>query len=428
MFHKIMYKAGTHFWNNWISSHYEFLLKSQFWSREQLLDYQSKKLRKLVALSYARCSYYKNLFDENNLRPSNIETIADLQLIPTTSKSALLTNKQAIQTKVAGERMYYSETSGSTGEPLVFYRNKDWVAWHNASVFRGYRWHGVNPWDRNGYLWGYNLSASQTLKTKILDAMQNRFRLFSYSDKELEAFCHKLKKAKYLSGYSSMIYEVAKFINEDDGLRNNINIAFIKGTSEKIFENYQPVAMSAFRKNIVSEYGSAEAGIIAFECPEGNMHVNMETVAVEEFEKRIIVTNLVSNSFPIIRYELGDYIKLDEQSVCACGRESYIIKEVLGRVGKNIYGISRKYPSLTLYYIFKNLAIDHGVVLNYQAVQETKGFIEIRIEQPLSDRERQLIVAEIDKYFKEDVNYQISDNVRLISREGKLKDFVSKIE
>ena len=34
------------------------------------------------------------------------------------------------------------------------------------------------PWDRNGYLWGYNIDRKKTLKTKILDRLCNRFRMF----------------------------------------------------------------------------------------------------------------------------------------------------------------------------------------------------------------------------------------------------------
>lgn len=61
----------------------------------------------------------------------------------------------------------------------------------------------------------------------------------------------------------------------------------------------------AFGAKIISEYGAAESGLIAYECPEcGNMHINMENVIVEESEGEIVVTNLLSRSFPIIRYKL----------------------------------------------------------------------------------------------------------------------------
>lgn len=428
MLHEILYRVGVHFRNKKIQPNFKFLLQSQYWSREKLESYQNNKLRQLVSIAYNNSHYYKELLDDKKIKPEDIQSIKDLGSIPTTSKLKLLQNKDRIQLNDNSEKLYYSETSGSTGKPLVFYRNQDWDAWHNASVFRGYHWHGINPWDRNGYLWGYNLSKTQALKTKILDALQNRFRLFSYDDNEIEKFCIKLKKAKFLNGYSSMIYELAKHIENNKQLKNDIQLKVVKGTSEKIYDSYQTVSKKAFGRRIISEYGAAEAGIIAFECPEGNMHVNMETVIVEKIDDQIIITNLVSNSFPIIRYELGDCIQLDTETICSCGRQSPLIKEVTGRVGKSVYGIKSIYPSLTLYYIFKNIAIDHNRTLNYQGVQKKKGELELRIEQALSSEDRQLITNEIKKYFNDDMHYTITDNQTLVSRSGKTKDFVSDLE
>ena len=303
MFNKIIYKLGLFLRNKKINEKYNFLLESQNWSLKQLQSYQFDKFSSLICEAFDKSPYYRRIFLEAGITPQNIKSIDDIQLIPSTSKATLLKNKFDIQIKVNSEKSFYSETSGSTGEPLVFYRNQEWDAWHNASVFRGYSWHGINPWDRNGYLWGYNYSLKKAIVVKLQDYLQNRFRLFTYTDNEIEKFCKKLSKAKYLNGYSSMIYELAKRVEKDQKLKDGINLTFIKGTSEKIFDAYQVTVVNAFGKKIVSEYGAAEAGIIAFECPEGNMHVNMETVIVEQVDSKILVTNLTSRSFPIIRYD-----------------------------------------------------------------------------------------------------------------------------
>jgi len=426
--HESIYKLGIRFRNSKINKNLEFLKKSQFWSIEQLQAYQLDRLKEILAIAYAGSPYYTELFDRVGFKPTDIKSLSDITSIPTTGKAALLDNCPKIQQEIDDEKSYFTETSGSTGKPLVFYRNQDWDGWHNASVIRGYSWFDIAPWDRNGYLWGYNLSPLEAFKTKLLDGLQNRFRLFSYSDEEIVRFSHKLKKAKYLHGYSSMIYEIAKYVDRHPDLKRQIDLKLIKGTSEKIFDSYREKVFSAFGEKVTSEYGAAEAGIIAFECPQGNMHINMETVVVEAVEKNIVITNLVSNSFPIIRYELGDYIELDLDTRCSCGREAYIIKEVTGRVGKRIFGLTQSYPSFTLYYIFKNIAIKHGIKLNFQAVQKVKGELEFRIEKKLSDEQKQFITGEIKNYFGEDISYRIKDEETLISRNGKFKDFVSDLD
>ena len=65
----------------------------------------------------------------------------------------------------------------------------------------------------------------------------------------------------------------------------------------------------------------------------------MEGVIVEEIDNEIVVTNLQMTSFPIIRYKLGDYIKLDHKTKpCACGMAHQVINEVQGRIGDLVYG------------------------------------------------------------------------------------------
>src|SRR5690606_19375044 len=123
------------------------------------------------------------------------------------------------------------ETSGTTGQSLKFIKDETWDSANRAALFRYYEWYKVKPWDRNGYFWGYNIHPSKILKTKIEDFVQNRFRLFSYKDTHIIEFTKKLQNAKFLHGYSSMIYEVAKTVNVLD-LRGKHKLNLIKGTSE----------------------------------------------------------------------------------------------------------------------------------------------------------------------------------------------------
>lgn len=424
---KQTYLLGILFRNKKIFRNYKFLLQSQNWDIDSLKNHQINKVKKLIHFAYNNTDYYRNLFDKNKISPNDINSLHDLKKIPVLEKEDLLNNIKKIQIQDYPEKLFYSETSGSTGKPLVFFRNMDWDAWHNASVLRGYSWFNVNPWDRNGYLWGYNFSLKQKLKTRFLDFLQNRFRLFSYNNTEFLDFIKKLEKASFLGGYSSMIYEIAKKINKMEKGKPHFSLKMIKGTSEKIFDKYQEEVISAFGKKMISEYGAAESGIIAFECPEGNMHINMETVIVEEENNEIIVTNLVSNSLPIIRYKLGDYIVIDENSICKCGRRHYILKEVTGRVGRKIYGFKEQYPSLTLYYVFKNLAIEHAVILNYQAIQSESGKIDLYIENELSEEKRHLLIGEFNKYFNKDIALQIIDKANLKTSGRKKQDFISNL-
>ena len=426
MLRKGIYLLGVFLRNRKIFANHTSLRASEKWPIDELESHQLARLKVLLLRAYEESAFYREKFDQHGVHPSSIRTLQDLARIPPLSKDELLANVDRIQLNGDGEKLFFSETSGSSGTPLVFYRNADWDAWHRASVLRGYDWYGVRPWERNGYLWGYNISLKRRLKVRLLDALQNRFRLFSYKDDEINRFAGGLKDATYLEGYSSMIYEVAKRINRGVGVRPS-NLKMVKGTSEKIFPQYQDEVQKAFGRRMISEYGAAEAGIIAFECPRGNMHITMETAIVEVENSEVIVTNLASKSFPIIRYKLGDYVEVDTNTKCACGMVHHVIREVTGRVGRVIRGVENDYPSLTLYYVFKNLAIEHNLILNYRATQRKQGHLKMDIENRLTPDEKVLLLKECDKYYGRDLDVEVFDEVDLRSSKKKKLDFVSEL-
>jgi len=310
---------------------------------------------------------------------------------------------------------------------LTFKRNEEWDSFIRAAQLRGYSWHGVNPWDFNIYFWGYNSSPLKKLKLRILDRLVNRNRIFDYDESSLKNLINRGKQVSYIEGYSSMIYEMAKLLPDSRDTFKNLKL--VKGTSEKIFPHYKSAVKQAFGIPLRSEYGAAEAGIIAFECPEGNMHVVEEGVLVETNSNgEIIITNLVSKSFPIIRYKLGDAVEMEKDDYkCHCGRSHRIIKEVTGRVGKNIVGQTKVFPSLTLYYIFKNIYFERNKSIDYQAIQEKAGELEINTLYELSSAEKQWILDQSFKYYKEEIkiSFRVTSSFRL--EKGKLKDFISRI-
>lgn len=428
---KCIFNTGSRQRNPHLAKHLSFLKETESWSFERLKAYQLNRCKQLLQFANSYSSYYRNLFEKYGLSVEGFSDLDDLKRIPVTTKQDLIDQNSEVHTTENHrfKKLFECETSGSTGQPLTFKRDEPWDSWNRAAYFRGYSWHGVQPWERNGYFWGYNIAPSKKWKTRLLDASQNRFRVFSYKRDELIGFIKKLEKASYLHGYSSMIYEAARIINDSDMDTSRLNLKLVKGTSEKIYDHYQPEVKKAFGRRMVSEYGAAEAGIIAFECPHGSMHLNMEGCIVEEEEGEIIVTNLNAYSFPIIRYKLGDAIKLENQDhTCPCGMKHPVLNEVTGRVGQQIFGKSQTYPSLTIYYVFKNIYFESGVAVNGQFVQHKKGHITVKIEDALSHKKRSLLEKQLHAYFGTDMEWNFEENALIHALNGKRKDFISEIK
>lgn len=427
---KIIWETGSSLRNPHLDLHYRELKKTESISLNSLRELQFKRVKEILIHAFKNSIYYNKVFLNYSFDPeSDFQSLDDLKKIPTISKEELIKYNNQIHATDFKDKVFPSETSGSTGQSLKFRKDENWDSFNRAARVRGFSWHDVNPWDRNGYMWGYNFSRSAKIESALLDLIQNRFRIFSYRDDEIMRFAEKLREADYICGYSSMIYEVARIINENAISLKPLKLKMVCGTSEKIYESYQSDAIKAFGRRIIGEYGAAEAGIIAFECASGSLHINMEGVYVEEEDGEIIITNLIARSFPIIRYKLGDFIKLKDPGYeCPCGMKHRVIENVLGRVGKLVYGRERTYPSLTFYYVFKNLALNQNIDLNYRADQIKKGEIILNIEQQLKPYERSLLEKELMKYFNNDISFEVHSGRPIHRMQGKFMDFVSHID
>jgi phenylacetate-CoA ligase len=425
-FYKWTFQFFAKFRNPSLFSYFNELKVSENFKYEELAGIQLSKFQELILFLSKHNDFYSKHIEIEQIDINNI-TLDDLVKFPIMTKEQLITNKTKLVTRYSFKKVFNCETSGTSGQVLSFPRNEEWDSFNRASIMRGYSWFDVNMWEYNFYFWGYNFNSTKRLKLRFLDFLLNRFRIFDYNTKTLEKVKNKIENVVFIEGYSSMIYELAKLAPK--GGYNCSKLKMVKGTSEKIFPHYQEEIRKAFGQTMISEYGAAETGIIAYECQFGKMHINMEGVIVElDDYNEIIVTNLNSKSFPIIRYKLGDTIILDENGLdCPCGKKHPVIKEISGRVGKNIIGKTKKFPSLTLYYVFKNIYFSHNISINYQGHQNDIGKVDLWFDRVLTKKEISMVQIELNKYFADEIFFTLKFQMDFRIGGGKLRDFITSI-
>jgi len=424
-FYKCVYKIGERIRNYKISEHTKMLLETDFETIENLEVLQLKRLKKLLIHAKAHSPYYQDSLKNIDIESMSLE---NLEVLPVLTKQNVQEFNTQIQNRVDEQKHFKSVTSGSTGNPLLFYRNLDWDAAHRATIMRGYSWYNVKPWEKSLYFWGFNPNWKKRILMRTTDFLMNRYRIFSYNDKDFKQIRNYISKVKYIEGYSSAIFTMSQYFSKTNQSFDQIKM--VKGTSEKIFDYYQGSVQRVFNQKMISEYGSSEGSVIAYECPSGHMHIAMENVIVEEVDKKILVTNLHSFSFPIIRYELGDYIELDKKTLCACGRKHYIIKEVTGRIGKKIEGKNSSYPSSSLFYMFKNLVSECNVKCSYFACQDTVGILNLKVMCEEKDEEniRGYIEKEKEVLYADDLELNIKFISELSHKNRKVQSFESNLD
>jgi phenylacetate-CoA ligase len=90
-----------------------------------------------------------------------------------------------------------------------------------------------------------------------------------------------------------------------------------------------------FGSPLASSYGTTETGYIFMQCEAGKFHQNSEScrVDIQRLKKehggpdtgRILVTTFDNPWYYMLRFDVGDLVRLDEEQSCPCGRKSGII-------------------------------------------------------------------------------------------------------
>ncbi len=419
------------------------LEENQWLSPDEIRELQWRKLLKLMEHAYENVRYYHNLFKKHNIYPNDISNPEDFAKIPILTKETLRKNVQNMLAVNHSKPLTLAETSGSTGIPLEFYKDRRATGYANAAMYRGHRWYGLDIGAKEAMLWGVPVNWKERLKTKAKDLLLNRFREKEYNlyPETLNRFYQMMlrKKPEYLTGYTSMVYQFALFIKENALNGKILNFKMVKCTSETISEFQRDLIESVFGCQLVSEYGAAETGLIAFQCPSGGHHLMADCTYTEFLEtdlkndanlKKIIVTDLNNYSFPIIRYDIGD-MGTASSKICKCGRGLPLIEKIVGRTDDVVITPDGKHLHSYIFdYIIKDLINRDGGIRQFKIYQETVNKIKMEIvkDSNFSKQTIEYLDIKIHQYFGESMNIDY-EFVNLIPREksGKLRNFVSLI-
>ena len=260
------------------------LEETQSYGREELKALQWEKLKRLLCHAYKNTSYYREQFDKLGLHPEDIDTPETFRKLPLLTKDNIRNDVSDLLARNA-KGLVPDCTSGSTGTPLTFYKERSTSGHVLAAKYRGHRWHNLNIGDREVRFWGLPIDQKAKLKAHIKDFLLNRtlFVVFDISKETLRQHFRRCRaiRPKYLYGYASALYRFAIFLREERIDALSLGLKAVISTSEVLYEFEREVIESVFGCRVVNEYGTCEVGLIAFECPEGKMHITVENVYLE---------------------------------------------------------------------------------------------------------------------------------------------------
>lgn len=353
----------------------DFLLESQFWDRKKLIEYQIDCFNKLLP-SARKLSYYQLKFSKVN----SISAIKEIDNLPITNKVEYQLNPNHFVLNEL-EKGFSHASSGSTGKPTKIQISKKAEAYRRASVMRFRSWWGLRPEDKVINFTAYP-RLSNTLIKKIKNYLNPKLDLdiFSINENEIFSIYKKIEdyKPKYFRGYTSSIKRLALLFKENKINVKSLNLKVIIVTSEILYDSDRRIIEEIFGCKVANEYGCAEGGLIAYECPQGGMHIQEEMILSYTNElNEIISTELENDLTPLINYKIGDKIITSEE-ICTCGRTLKLINRIDGRIGSDDI---LKPDGSTMNYLFFDKMIKNmsetdlwGRIKRFQVIQKGYDF------------------------------------------------------
>jgi phenylacetate-CoA ligase len=325
------------------------LERTQWLSPEGLQHEQTMRLNQLLHTALLHSPWHAARLREAGLDArvrAGEATLADLALLPTMDKRDARDNVEQLVWLNAPGGVFKYTTGGSSGEPLIFYFGRARQAADAAGRLRARRWWGVEPGAREVYLWGAPVELNKTDRIKTLrDRLVNQLLLnaFEMSPERMDAYLIELQAWNPLAvyGYASSLALLAAHA-EACGITLKLPaLRVVSATGEPLFPHQRELVERVFGVPVSVEYGARDAGLMALESPDGVLLQMSETHLIEVLdaagnpvadgeEGEAVITSLVSEAQPFIRYRTGDVVRRSASSDPG-GRSLAVLDAVVGR-------------------------------------------------------------------------------------------------
>ena len=394
---------------------------------EKIRKLQLKKFQRIFSWAYEHSKFHRTLYDNDGIKPKDIQSFSDIKQIPTVEKSMMrdIQGKEPFPYGDAlcvplNEVTAYRQTSGTTGQPV--YQPDTWQDWEWwAECWAQLLWaQGYRPKDRVFIPFGYNVFVAfwaghygaEKIGCEVVPGgvLDTRARILKIQELNPTAM---MGTPTYMLGMADTA------INEMNMNPADLSIEIITCAGEPgaSIPSTKKRIEDAWGAKVYDHAGATEIGAWSFECTEqpGSMHVNdafflVEIVDVETGEAietpgvrgKMIITALDRQAQPCIRFDSKDIIEWDTK-ICTCGRTSKLIKGgVVGRTDDitKVKGV-----------LFSPSSVENVV----RGIEGLGNDYELKVEK-INDRDKITLQVEFVQNFSEEmdkIKSKLSDQLRL---------------
>ncbi len=319
--------------------------RAQWWPPERLRLYQEQRLRQVLRHAAAAVPFYREALHAGRLHAADIRA-GDLARLPILTKEDIRARAADL---VAGNARRYGprpvSTTGSTKLPVTVLLDRRTNALEFAFYWRHWGWFGYRLGDRFAQLSWSEFAGVEDAALFRSRAATGRLLLnarhFSSARAAQLVAAMRDHKSRFLKGHPSALLHFALFLRAARLEPPPLRALF--STGEVLEPSMRSTIQDVFQAPVADAYGQMERVVAACECPSGRMHLNPDygwwELADERVDPvsgkrlaRIVGSGLHNMSMPLLRYDTGDLVEIDDrQDPCPCGRRFATIGRLHGR-------------------------------------------------------------------------------------------------
>lgn len=310
-------------------SDYRRLLRQ---SPTEVAEHAQKLLLKTLDFAAAHLPFYRDHFALLPVTPSCVPPDEFVRRLPVLTKDEVRAAGEDMVNWDAPGGLKHGYTGGTTGDRLQFWVSPNYGSQNMAARLVMQEQFGVALGESRAYLWGNPIETRTAGMRRWRDWLINDHLLdaFQMSEPDMDAHLQTLRRIKprVLYGYPSALTRLAEHAAQRGNLDDFAFMKLVVATGEMLNDVQRQLIRAAFDCPVAAEYGAREVGLIAHECPHGNLHIFTPIVHVEILNRgrsvpsgqpgEVICTTVSNKAQPMIHYRLGDVGALTDEA-CPCG-------------------------------------------------------------------------------------------------------------
>ncbi len=361
-------------------------------TKEEWDLYQTIELRKLLVHAFTTVPFYKELYSKNGFSLEDFKNfqLSDMKRLPYLEKEELRKFGKTTLLSSKKKKGSFFASSGSTGKPVSIYISKSFhQLWSAAYEVRVRNWAGVTSKMARGMIGGrriiQNKNANAPYYRYNIFERQTYFSAYYINENTAENYLKgmKVNGVEYMVGYAMSNYLLATIINKQKLIVPKLKAVLT--SSEVLTTVMRSTIEKAYQCKVYDAYSGVEACGLISENKEGDFLFSPDTGIMEVVDEKgtkvnngetgeVIATGLLNYDQPLIRYRIGDRIKISENQVTKSGLEMLKIDKVDGRVEDVI--LAKDGSKMVR---FHSLFIDIEYLIAAQVVQESIDNIHINL-------------------------------------------------